>query len=254
MIILKSAREIALMREAGRVVARAHELARSLIRPGVTTLELDAQIEDFIRSQAGTSSFKNYPHPSGLRPYPGTTCISVNEELVHGIPGPRTLREGDVVSLDIGVMLKGYHGDSAWTYCVGQVSPDAKRLLDVTERALWTGLEYAREGNRLGDISYAIQQVVESQGFHIVREYVGHGVGRKMHEEPQIPNFGEPGRGPRLRAGMTLAIEPMVQAGTPQTEVLEDEWTVVSADRSLAAHFEHTVAVTKQGLEILTVP
>lgn len=253
MIILKSARELALMREAGRIVAQAHELVRSLLRPGLTTAELDRRIEALIRSQGGIPSFKNYPHPAGLRPFPGSSCISINEELVHGIPGLRRLQEGDVVSVDIGVIYKGYHGDAGWTYAVGEVSPEAGRLMDVTEKALWAGIERAREGGRLSDIGHAVQTVVESNGFHVVREYVGHGVGRQMHEEPQIPNFGEPGRGPRLRAGMTLAIEPMVQAGDYRTRTLDDQWTVISYDRSLTAHFEHTVAITKDGPTLLTI-
>lgn len=253
MIILKSARELALMREAGRVVAQAHELVHNLLRPGLTTRELDRRIDEFIRSQGGIPSFKHYPHPAGLRPFPGSSCISVNEELVHGIPGPRRLEEGDVVSVDIGVILKGYHGDAAWTYAVGEISPEARRLMEVTEQALWAGIEQAREGRRLGDVSHAIQTVVESNGFHVVREYVGHGVGRQMHEEPQIPNYGDPGRGPRLRAGMTLAIEPMVQAGDSRTRTLDDQWTVISYDRSLTAHFEHTVAITKDGPMLLTI-
>lgn len=253
MIILKSARELALMREAGRIVAQAHELVRSLLRPGLTTAELDRRIEALIRSQGGIPSFKNYPHPAGLRPFPGSSCISINEELVHGIPGLRRLQEGDVVSVDIGVIYKGYHGDAGWTYAVGEVSPEAGRLMDVTEKALWAGIERAHEGGRLSDIGHAVQTVVESNGFHVVREYVGHGVGRQMHEEPQIPNFGDPGRGPRLRAGMTLAIEPMVQAGDYRTRTLDDQWTVISYDRSLTAHFEHTVAITKDGPILLTI-
>lgn len=253
MIILKSEREIALMREAGRVVAQAHELVRTLIRPGITTAELDRRIDELIRSRGGIPSFKNYPHPAGLQPYPGSSCISVNEELVHGIPGPRRLQEGDVVSIDIGVILNGYHGDAAWTYAVGSVSDEARRLMEVTEQALWAGIEQARDGGHLGDIGHAVQQVVESNGFHVVREYVGHGVGRRMHEEPQIPNYGERGRGPRLRAGMTLAVEPMVQVGDWRTRTLSDQWTVISYDRSLAAHFEHTIAITRDGPVLLTV-
>ncbi|HBY98501.1 MAG: type I methionyl aminopeptidase [Ardenticatenaceae bacterium] len=253
MIILKSDRELALMREAGRVVAQAHDLVRSRLRPGITTAELDRGIEGLIRGHGGIPSFKNYPHPAGLRPFPGSSCISVNEELVHGIPGPRRLQEGDIVSVDVGVIYKGYHGDAAWTYIVGEAGSEARRLLDVTEQALWAGIERAREGGRLSDIGHAIQTVVESNGFSVVREYVGHGVGRQMHEEPQIPNYGDPGRGPRLRAGMTLAIEPMVQAGDIRTRTLDDQWTVISYDRSLTAHFEHTVAITKDGPILLTI-
>jgi methionyl aminopeptidase len=247
MIILKSAREIQLMREAGRVVAQAHELVKEKLRPGLTTGELDRLVDEFIRKQKGIPSFKGYLG------FPASTCISINEQLVHGIPGPRRFEEEDVVSIDIGVILNGYHGDSAWSYGVGKISETAQRLFDVTERSLYAGIEQAVAGKRLGDIGHAVQRVVEQAGFHVVREYVGHGIGRKMHEEPQVPNYGEPGRGPRLRSGMTLAIEPMVQAGTWETEALEDNWTVISADRSLAAHFEHTVAITADGPQILTL-
>jgi methionyl aminopeptidase len=247
MIVLKSPRELALMREAGRVVAQTHEVVKEHLRPGLTTKELDTIIESFIRKHGGIPSFKGY------QGFPASACISVNEELVHGIPGPRRFEEGDIVSVDIGVILKGYHGDSAWSYGIGQISPDAQRLFDVTEQSLYKGIEQAREGRRLSDISHAIQSYVEAAGYHVVREYVGHGIGRTMHEEPQIPNYGDPGRGPRLRSGMTLAIEPMVQAGTWQTEALDDGWTVLSADRSLAAHFEHTVAITPDGPQILTL-
>lgn len=247
MIVLKSPRELALMREAGRVVAQTHELVKEHLRPGLTTKELDTIIETFIRKNGGIPSFKGYLG------FPASACISVNEELVHGIPGARRFEEGDVVSVDIGVILKGYHGDSAWSYGIGQISPEAQRLFDITERSLYKGIEQAREGRRLSDIGNAIQTYIEAAGYHVVREYVGHGIGRTMHEEPQIPNYGDPGRGPRLRSGMTLAIEPMVQAGTWQTEALDDGWTVLSADRSLTAHFEHTVAITPDGPQILTL-
>lgn len=247
MIVLKSPREIALMREAGRVVAETHELVKEHLRPGLTTKELDTLIEGYIRKRGGVPSFKGYLG------FPASACISINEELVHGIPGSRRFEEGDIVSVDIGVILKGYHGDSAWSYGIGQISEEAQRLFEVTERSLYVGIEQAREGKRLSDIGHAIQTYVEGAGLHVVREYVGHGIGRKMHEEPQIPNFGDPGRGPRLRSGMTLAIEPMVQVGTWQTEALDDGWTVISADRSPTAHFEHTVAITHDGPMILTL-
>ncbi len=248
MIVLKSAREIKLMREAGRVVAQAHELVREAVRPGVSTQELDDLVAGFVRKKGGTSSFLGYLG------FPAHTCISVNEQLVHGIPGPRRLEEGDIVSIDIGVILNGYHGDSAWSYAVGPISDECKRLFEVTERALWDGIEQARSSNRLADISRAIQKTVEDAGYHVVREYVGHGLGRQMHEDPQLPNYWEPGTsmGPRLRNGMTLAIEPMVQAGTEETEVLADNWTVISADHSPTAHFEHSVALTPDGPLILT--
>nr|WP_290667298.1 type I methionyl aminopeptidase [Ardenticatena sp.] len=247
MIVIKSPREIAIMREAGRLVAQAHEIVREMLRPGITTREIDQKVEAFIHTQNAEPSFKGY------HGYPASTCISVNEELVHGIPGDRRIEEGDIVSVDIGVYYKGYHGDSAWTYAVGTISPVAQRLLDVTERSLYAGIEQARPGNRLSDIGHAVQKVVESAGFSVVREYVGHGIGREMHEDPQVPNYGEPGRGPRLRPGMTLAIEPMVCVGDWRTRVLADKWTVVSADGSLTAHFEHTIAITEDGPEILTV-
>jgi len=247
MIVIKSPREIAIMCEAGRLVAQAHEIVREMLKPGITTLEIDRKVEAFIRAQNAEPSFKGY------HGYPASTCISINEELVHGIPGDRRIEEGDIVSVDIGVYYKGYHGDSAWTYAVGAISPVAQRLLEVTERSLYAGIEQAQPGNRLSDIGHAIQQVVESAGFSVVREYVGHGIGREMHEDPQVPNYGEPGRGPRLRPGMTLAIEPMVCVGDWRTRVLADKWTVVSADGSLTAHFEHTIAITEDGPEILTV-
>ncbi|MGH2542961.1 MAG: type I methionyl aminopeptidase [Ardenticatenaceae bacterium] len=247
MIVLKSAREIKLMREAGRLVAETHEIVKEQLRPGITTRQLDSLIDNYIRKRGGIPSFKGYLG------FPASACISVNEELVHGIPGPRRLKEGDIVSIDIGAILRGYHGDSGWSYAVGDVCDEIKRLFEVTERSLWGGIAQARAGKHLGDIGHAIQSTVEGAGYHIVREYVGHGIGRKMHEDPQIPNYGDPGRGPRLRNGMTLAIEPMVQMGTDETRVLEDNWTVISADYSPTAHFEHTVAITPDGPLILTV-
>ncbi|MDQ7030218.1 MAG: type I methionyl aminopeptidase [Ardenticatenia bacterium] len=248
MIVLKSRREIELMRQAGRLVAQAHQLVRELLRPGVTTAEIDQHVETFIRAHKAVPSFKGY------RGFPASTCISINEELVHGIPGRRRLRAGDIVSVDIGVIYRGYHGDSAWTYAVGDISPEARRLLQTTETALMAGIAQARAGKRLGDVGHAIQQVVEAAGFSVIREYVGHGIGREMHEPPQVPNYGESGKGLLLRPGMTLAIEPMVSMGTWETRVLHDQWTVVSADGSLTAHFEHTVAITDNGADILTLP
>lgn len=246
MIVLKSAREIALMREAGRVVAQAHEIVRESLCAGMTTEALDLQIRDFIEANDGIPSFRGYLG------FPANTCISINEELVHGIPGARRFEPGDVVTVDIGVILNGYHGDSAWSYAIGEISDEARHLFEVTENSLYAGIEQARAGNRLSDIGHAVEKVVAAGGLHVVREYVGHGIGRRMHEEPQIPNYGDPGRGPRLRSGMTLAIEPMVQIGTWRTRTLDDDWTVISEDRSLAAHFEHTVAITENGPEILT--
>ncbi|OUN00421.1 MAG: type I methionyl aminopeptidase [Paenibacillaceae bacterium ZCTH02-B3] len=246
MIICKSEAEIALMREAGRIVAETLRLLRRAIRPGVTTAELDRIAEEHILSRNAVPSFKGY------RGFPRSICTSVNEELVHGIPGLRKLKEGDIVSIDVGACYKGYHGDSAWTFPVGEVDPVKRRLLEVTEAALYAGLELIRPDVRLYTVSHRIQQVVEEAGFSVVREYVGHGIGANLHEEPQIPNYGVPDRGPRLRPGMTLAVEPMVIAGERYVRTLEDNWTVVSVDGSPCAHFEHTIAVTEDGCEILT--
>lgn len=246
MIICKSEGELLIMREAGRIVAETHQALAKAIRPGVTTRQLDAIAEDFIRSKGALPSFKGYGG------FPGSICASVNEELVHGIPGDRVLNEGDIISLDIGAEYKGYHGDSAWTYPVGDISPVAKKLLEVTERSLYEGLALIKPDVRLYTISHAIQKCIEGEGFSVVREYVGHGIGQKLHEEPQIPNYGIPDRGPRLKAGMVLAIEPMVNAGERYVRTLGDDWTVVTVDGSMCAHFEHTVAVTADGYEILT--
>jgi methionyl aminopeptidase len=250
-IVIKSPQELELMREAGRVNFQALAAVRSLIHPGVTTAELDAAAEEVIRSHGGIPAFKNYPGPY---PYPGTLCVSVNEELVHGIPGKRRLREGEIVSVDCGTILDGFVGDSAFTAGVGEIGPQAQRLLEVTEKALQLGIEKMRPGNRTGDISAAIQQYVEGEGFYVTREYTGHGVGRNMHEGPQVPNYGTSGKGTPLRPGMTIALEPMVLIGTPKTRVLADQWTVASADGSLTAHFEHSVAVTNGDPLILTLP
>ena len=246
-IIRKSARELELMAAAGEVVARTHELMREHVRPGVTTGELDRIAEEYIRSEGGVPTFKGY------RGYPAALCISRNDMVVHGIPGRDALAEGDVVSIDVGVTLGGFVADSAWSYAVGEISDEAQRLLEACEASLMAGLEQARVGNRIGDISHAVQTVVEDAGFAVVRSLVGHGVGRDMHEEPQIPNFGEPGRGPLLAEGMTLAIEPMITAGHPDVVLLEDRWSIVTEDGSLSAHFEHTVAVTEHGPRILTM-
>ncbi len=249
-VVLKSPAEIAAMRRAGHVNALALHTVRQAIRPGVTTAELDAIAEEVIRSHGGVPAFKGYPGPY---PYPATITVSVNDELVHGIPGRRRLREGDIVSVDCGTVLDGFVADSAFTVGVGEISAEARALLEVTERALYVGIEQMRPGRRVGDVSAAIQQFVESRGYHVTREYTGHGVGRQMHEGPSVPNFGRPGTGMRLRIGMTIALEPMVLIGTPRTRVLPDRWTVASADGSLTAHFEHSVAVTANGPLILTV-
>jgi methionyl aminopeptidase len=247
---LKNKAELELMRRAGRIVGECHLLLREAVRPGVTTARLNQLVHDHIVRQGGTPSFLGYPGPT---PYPAATCISVNEEIVHGIPGPRILREGDIVSVDIGVIWKGYHGDSAWSYPVGQISRAAQDLLDVTEQTLYHALEYARAGARLSDVSHAIQSYAEARGYGVVRKYISHGIGRSLHEEPQIKNYGLPGRGLLLRPGMTFAIEPMITAGSYDTRELADGWTVVTADRSLAAHFEHTIAISEHGgPEILT--
>ncbi|WP_435922598.1 type I methionyl aminopeptidase [Paenibacillus sp. DYY-L-2] len=246
MIICKSETELGFMREAGRIVAETHRLIAQSIEPGITTGELDHIADKFIRSQNAVPSFKGY------NGFPYSICASVNEELVHGFPGKRKLNEGDIITLDIGAEYRGYHGDSAWTYPVGKISDEAQRLLDVTERSLYAGLELVKPDVRLYTISHAIQRVIEEAGFSVVREYVGHGVGRELHEEPQIPNYGTPDRGPRLKPGMVLAIEPMVNAGRRYVRTLEDDWTVVTEDGSLCAHFEHTVAVTPDGMEIFT--
>lgn len=248
MIYLKSQREIEKIRKSCQLVAQTLEALKELIKPGVTTEELDRFAEEFIRRKGGIPAFKGY------RGYPKTLCVSVNEEVVHGIPDKRRLKEGDIVSLDLGVVIDGYYGDAAITVAVGEVSELAKRLIKVTEEALYKGIEQARPGNRLTDISHVIQKHVEAAGFSVVREFVGHGIGRQLHEDPQVPNFGPPNRGPRLEVGMVLAIEPMVNAGTWQVRVTENGWTVVTADGGLSAHFEHTVAITSNGPEILTLP
>jgi len=248
MVTLKSPREIDLMAKAGAIVAGTLALVGDLVEPGISTEALDAAAEAFIRSHPGASpSFK------GLYGFPKSLCISINDEIVHGIPSPRRiLREGNIVSIDVGVHLGGYHADSAATFPVGEISPDAERLLQVTREALAAGIAEARYGNHVGDIGHAIQTVAEAAGFGVVRELVGHGVGQRMHEDPQVPNHGQPHRGPRLQLGMTLALEPMITAGDYATRVLDDKWTVVTADGSLSAHFEHTVAITREGPRVLT--
>jgi methionyl aminopeptidase len=249
-IVIKDKKELDHMREAGRLNARALAAVREIIRPGVTTADLDAVAEKVITKNGATPIFKGYPGPY---PYPGTLTVSINEELVHGIPGKRKLKEGDIVSIDCGTQLDGFVGDSAFTIGVGEISPDAQKLLDITEQSLYEGISKMWAGNRVGDVASAIQQYVEQRGYHVTRVYTGHGVGRKMHEGPQVPNYGTPGRGLVLRPGMTIAIEPMVLIGTDKTRVLPDKWTVVSADGSLTAHYEHTVAVTEGEPIILTL-
>ena len=246
MIVRKSNAEIERMARAGAVVAETLELVRDRLQPGVTTAELDRLADEYIRSRGGEPTFKGY------RGYPASICTSPNEMIVHGIPGPYRLEEGDVLSVDVGVTLDGFVADSAYTFPVGDVSPEAERLLEAGEAALAAGIEQAQAGNRLSDISHAIQRATEEAGFTVVRALVGHGVGRTMHEDPQIPNFGPPGRGPILAPGMTLAIEPMINAGSSEIVVLDDRWSIVTEDGSLSAHFEHTVAVTDAGPRVLT--
>ncbi len=248
-ISLKTVEELAIMREAGRINALALAAARATIRSGATTADIDAAAAEVIAKNGATPAFLGYGEP----PFPAVTTVSVNEELVHGIPGKRKLREGDIVSVDCGTVFEGYVGDSAFSVGIGRISPQAHELLRVTEAALAAGIAKMTVGNRTGDVSAAIQQVVEDAGFFVVRDYTGHGVGRAMHEDPQVPNYGQAGRGVPLREGMTLALEPMVLVGTNETAVLDNHWTVVSADGSLTAHFEHTVAVTAQGPQILTL-
>jgi methionyl aminopeptidase len=246
MIILKSDREIDQLRRANAIVAEVFREIKGAVVPGVSTLELDRMAEELVRARGALPAFKGY------RGFPGTLCISINEEVVHGIPGSRQLREGEIVSLDMGARLNGFYGDAALTLPVGRVDPDAAKLMEVTEKSLYQGIAMARPGNRLQDISHAIQTWVESHGFSVVRDFVGHGIGRGLHEEPQVPNFGAPHQGPRLERGMVLAIEPMVNEGTWQVKVLGDEWTVVTLDGKRSAHFEHSIAITDGEPEILS--
>lgn len=248
MIQLKSPREIEIMAAGGRILAASHQHVKAAVAPGASTLQLDGLVESFIRSHAGASpSFK------GLYGFPGSACISINAEIVHGIPSAkRVLVEGDIVTVDIGVHFGGFHTDSAWTYAVGEISAETQRLMAVTEASLWAAIKVATVGNHVGDIGAAVEGVVVKGRFTVVRDLVGHGVGASMHEEPQIPNHGKPKRGPKLQVGMTLAIEPMVNAGGAATRTLSDKWTIVTLDGSMSAHFEHTVAVTAEGPRVLT--
>jgi len=246
MVIFKSEDDIAKIRNAGRIVARTLHVLAQHIRSGITTRELDSIAEDEIRKAGATPSFKGY------RGFPASLCVSVNEEVIHGVPSAKKLKEGDIVSLDLGAIWEGFHGDAARTFTVGNVSNEAKRLMEVTEKSLLMGIEQARPGNRLGDIGHAVQSYVESHGFSVVREFVGHGIGRNLHEDPQVPNYGKPGQGPRIKPGMVLAIEPMVCLGRADVEILSDNWTAVTRDRSLAAHYEHSIAITNDGPWVLT--
>ena len=248
MITLKSAHEIEAMRLAGKITAAARALAREMVKPGVTTQQIDKAVFHFIREQGAIPSFLHY------NGYPASVCISVNDEIIHGIPGKRVLREGDIVSVDVGAYIGGYHGDCAGTYPCGQVSDEALRLIRVTQDSFFEGLKFAREGYRLSDISHAVQTLVEANGYSVVREYVGHGIGRNMHEAPEVPNYGKPGHGPRLLRGMTLAVEPMVNAGTAAIKQMSDGWTVKTADGKYAAHYENTILITAGDPELLTDP
>lgn len=248
MITLKSNREIELMRRAGKITAAARAVARDMVKPGVTTHQIDRAVFEFIKSQGATPSFLNY------NGYPASVCVSVNDEIIHGIPGKRVLHQGDIVSVDVGAYIGGFHGDCAGTYPCGEVSEEAMRLIRVTQQSFFEGIKYAREGYHIKDISHAVQTYVEAQGFSVVREYVGHGIGRQMHEAPEVPNFGEPGHGPRLLRGMTIAVEPMVNAGTASIIQMSDGWTVKTADGKNAAHYENTILITDGEPEILTDP
>ena len=247
MIAIKNEQELSYMRRAGKITAAARALAGEMVRPGVSTKEIDKAVHDFIVAQGAKPSFLNY------NGFPGSTCISVNSTVIHGIPGGYLLREGDIVSVDVGACYHGFHGDCAATYPCGTVSADAQRIIDVTKQSFFEGIRFAKRGHRVSDISHAIQTYVESNGFSVVRPFVGHGIGRKLHEDPEVPNFGAPGRGPRLLKGMTLAIEPMVNAGIADVHVLKDGWTVKTTDGRLSAHYENTVLITDGEPEILTV-
>jgi len=246
MITVKSPKEIELMRAAAKLTAGARTVGRQMTKPGVTTEEIDKAIYKFIRKAGAIPSFLNYGG------FPGSACISVNDEVIHGIPGPRVVNEGDIVSIDVGAKLNGFHGDCCGTYGAGKIDSEAERLIRVTRESFFRGIKYARPGNRVQDISHAIQEYVESQGYSLVREYVGHGIGRSLHEAPEVPNFGRAGHGPRLVKGMTIAVEPMVIMGSREIIVLDDDWTVITADGSLAAHYENTILITDGEPEILT--
>ena len=248
MIVLKTERELVYMRDAGRIVGQTLQELKRAIVPGITTQELDRLADQYIRRSGAIPAFKGYCG------FPANICTSINEQVVHGIPGPRQLKNGDVISLDIGTKINGYYGDAAISVPVGEIDDELKKLLSVTEQALNKGIEQAVKGKRLSDISHAVQLHAESFGYGVVRDYVGHGIGQRMHEDPQIPNYGPPGRGPLLKSGMTLAIEPMINLGSPDVDVLTDDWTVVTTDRKVSAHFEHTIAVTDGEPQILTLP
>lgn len=247
MIPLKTKDEIEVMRQAGRIVAETLAMVGENIKDGMTTKQLDKLVEDFIRSKNAKPAFLNY------QGFPASACISIDEEVVHGIPGERVIREGNIVSVDVGSIFEGFYGDSARTFAVGEISEDKAKLMECTEKSLFSGIDKARNGNKLGQISSAVQEVAEKEGYGVVRQLVGHGIGRSMHEEPQVPNYGSPAEGPELKVGMVIAIEPMINFGTYQVKTMPDGWTIVTADGRPSAHFEHTVAITENGPDILTV-
>ena len=246
MVTIKSPREIELLKVAGEITGSTHNYLKPYIKPGITTKELDNLAEEYILSRGATPSFKGYDG------FPGSICTSINEEVVHGIPGNRKLKEGDIITLDIGACWKGYHGDSAWTYAVGKISKEKQKLMDVTKESLFKGLEQIKPGNKIGDIGHAVQTYAESFGYGVVRELVGHGVGTDVHEEPDVPNYGKPNTGLTLKEGMVIAVEPMITMGDKEIYILDDDWTIITQDEMPAAHFEHTIVVTKNGYEILT--
>ncbi len=248
MVVLKTSQELAKMKKAGSVSAQALQVGGAAVRPGITTGEIDRIIKSFILSKGAKPSFLGYGG------FPASACISINEEVIHGIPGKRVIQEGDIVSIDVGAILDGYQGDNAGTFAAGKVSAEAQALMDATQQSLLAAIAVMRPGARLGDIGHTVQSYVEARGFGVVREYVGHGIGRKMHEEPEVPNYGYPGHGIRLVAGMVLAVEPMITQHSPAVKVLDDDWTVITADHGLAAHYEHTIAITDNGPVILTLP
>ena len=249
MVVLKTSRELKAMRDAGRISSQALKLAGEAVEPGVSTLEIDRIVRKYIEGQGATPSFLNYGG------FPASACISVNDVVIHGIPRKhQILKQGDIVSIDVGAFYEGFHGDNAWTFPCGEVSKEAQDLMDVTRESLFEGINAARPGNRLGDIGSAVQRYVEARGYSVVRDFVGHGVGAELHEDPSVPNYGTPGRGVRLLPGMTIAIEPMVNKGVHTVETLSDNWSVVTSDGKLSAHFEHTIAITPDGPVILTLP
>ncbi len=250
-IYLKTEEEIELMREANLLVGATLAEIGKAIKPGVTTLQLDKIAEDYIRSHGGEPTFKGFPNPYGA-PFPASICASVNDEVVHGIPNERPLEEGDIVSVDCGALLNGYNGDSCYTFCVGEVSDEVKELLKTTKEALYLGIEAAQQGRRIGDISYAVQTHCEAKGYGVVREFVGHGIGKKMHEDPPVPNYGHRGEGKQIKSGLCIAIEPMITQGSPRVCLMPDKWTVKTVDHKLAAHFEHTIAIHQGKVDILS--